>query len=97
MTAPLALAAQDGLSPGAPFARAPTDQGRRLPVRAPRDLFPLPELEVEHLQDRSVGRSVQRRLLKRGAVDSEFNQTIRALNAIDGHFSASRSTPSMAQ
>ncbi|CAK0794405.1 unnamed protein product, partial [Prorocentrum cordatum] len=89
---------QDPVAPsGTPAAGFKYEKGSRLPVQVPRDLFPLPELEVEHLQDHSVSRSVQRRVLKRSAVDAEVNRTIEALDALDGHLTPSSSPPSLCQ
>ncbi|CAK0906068.1 unnamed protein product, partial [Prorocentrum cordatum] len=89
---------QDPVAPsGTPAAGFKYEKGPRLPVQVPRDLFPLPELEVERLQDHSVSRSVQRRVLKRSAVDAEVNRTIKALNALDGHLTPSSSPPSLYQ
>ncbi|CAK0825859.1 unnamed protein product, partial [Prorocentrum cordatum] len=89
---------QDPVAPlETPAAGFKYEKGSRLPVQVPRDLFPLPELEVEHLQDHSVSRSVQRRVLKRSAVGAEVNRTIKALNALDGHLTPSSSPPSLCQ
>ncbi|CAK0874147.1 unnamed protein product, partial [Prorocentrum cordatum] len=89
---------QDPVAPsGTPAAGFKYEKGSHLPVQVPRDLFPLPELEVEHLQDHSASRSVQRRVLKRSAADAEVNRAIKALNALDGHLAPSSSPPSLCQ
>lgn len=47
-----------------------------------RDVFPLPQLQVEKISNRCSSRSVQRRVQRRAAVGGQVNHAINALNLL---------------
>ena len=51
--------------------------------RVAREIFPLPTFAVEELQDRSMSRSCQRRVLRRRHLQEESNQVIHGLNRLN--------------
>lgn len=51
--------------------------------RVAREVFPLPSFAVEELQDRTMSRSCQRRVLRRKHLQEESNRVIRGLNQLN--------------
>eukprot|EP00434_Breviolum_minutum_P035087 symbB.v1.2.031057.t1/scaffold3565.1/size54034/3 len=51
--------------------------------RVAREVFPLPSFAVEELQDRTMSRSCQRRVLRRKHLQEESNRVIRGFNQLN--------------